>query len=281
MLDCKWPFAPTGVHERFARCGECQPCTEWRQMQWTNRMKLEAMTNPTWPIFITLTYADPQPPDSQVTLDACQRFWKRLRKKGIQSRYFLTTERGMRGTKRLHHHAIVWSPQLLSMTEKVRKQVVSSVWSHGFSDYCRQVRSAKGLGYVAKYVTKKSLGYQWSKRPMLGSLGIQEWREIVLRRHKIKPYRKGDSVPAFLHRNLLGESVKIWIPESDRMRLVKDLGVQNVPVVAPLLEGVPNGPINIEMLKGRYHGKEKIERVPGIAKYQDGNSSSTKVYEIA
>lgn len=234
-LRCERPWGTT-PDRKFFRCGSCQKCKVFRQLQWHSRLSLEAAYNSAWPLFLTLTYSDEFLPGEADAMVGPKKFWKRLRKAGHACRYFVVTERGGVNS-RLHHHAIVWLEGVEGWTSKRIWTLLSSKWKYGFvgpkNGFHRgkpiRVQKAKALRYTAKYVQKDSLRYAWSSRPMLGSLGIQRWRSLVTDMHTRKPFTDIREVPAFLRKNVLNQATSIRIPERNVIALVKELGVPYGP----------------------------------------------------
>lgn len=153
-------------------CGQCMPCRIRKRDAWSLRIQLEAMDHP-HSIFSTLTYdREHYPEDGNLNKRELQLFFKRLRKAGLQFRYFACGEYGTR-TNRAHYHAVFFGLTL------DHEEVICENWKNGFvaiSDL-----TPGRATYVAKYTTKAIVSQEslpdgrvpefalMSRRPGLGS----------------------------------------------------------------------------------------------------------------
>lgn len=248
----------------------CTPCKVWHQLQWHNRLMLEAAYNRERPLFLTLTYSPEYlPKDDDDCLQHTQKFWKRLRKK-YGCRYFCVTERGTL-SERLHHHAIAWVDGFSRLSPLEAWTRIAEAWQYGFvgpkNGYDRKgrsifVQSHKALRYTAKYVQKDCLKYTWSQRPVLGNTGCQRWRQFVLNQHAVTPFKAWTEVPQFINRNVLGRAQSMRVPERHFRRVVQEMGVPYAPEnqLLKLLAGVPSGPIRKDLLEKRLDPENPVRR---------------------
>lgn len=143
-------------------CGRCTGCRLERSRQWANRIVHETKMHDQ-SSFLTLTY-DPEhlPKDGSISVDDCQRFLKRLRKKLAprRIRFFLCGEYGEK-LGRPHYHAIIFG---YDFPDKVKLAKADGFWLYE----SRELNEIWGLGgcrigdvsfdsaaYVANYATKK------------------------------------------------------------------------------------------------------------------------------
>lgn len=98
-------LTPIYAHGRQLPCGKCGICLRKRSLYWNLRLTEEA-NNWRTTSFVTLTYDEQHyPKDGSVSIDECQRFLKRLRKQGVNFKYYLCAEYGPQ-TLRPHYHVM-------------------------------------------------------------------------------------------------------------------------------------------------------------------------------
>lgn len=148
-------------------CGQCHGCRLDKSRTWAARCMHEARMHHN-NLFLTLTYNDqhlPCGPEGRATINKrdLQLFWKRLRKSGLDVRYYAVGEYGD-NTGRPHYHAIAFGLHFPDLRFYSR--------SNGFNLYTSQtLNDLWGLGncwigdvtfescaYVARYVMKKLTG---------------------------------------------------------------------------------------------------------------------------
>lgn len=163
-------------------CGQCIGCRLDYSREWANRCAMEAKLHEhNW--FLTLTYNDehlpmkdfaeangkiyPRRDDWAGTLEKSdlQKFFKRLRKRGISVRYLACGEYGGQGA-RPHYHAILFGSEFDSDTFYNARyvnnnlywqnKVIESCWQLGYS-YIGEA-NWNTMAYVARYVVKKQRG---------------------------------------------------------------------------------------------------------------------------
>lgn len=153
-----------GVLDTFAPCRRCRSCLRYRAWQIARRAAVEyAEAAKTW--LVTLTYApaararfvasmaglDSTPDRHKAMLAIANRdltLWlKRIRKAGIEIRYFAAPELHKDGMP--HWHIIVHAG--------CGRRDLEKHWELGFSN-CRLVQDTSGIRYAAKYLAKAILG---------------------------------------------------------------------------------------------------------------------------
>lgn len=135
-LNIKKPGQLTGFMS--VPCGHCPACLENKRKDWVTRLLHEAEASE-YTYFITLTYEENI---TSVDKSDCQRFFKRLRKKGFNFRYYLVAEYGTKN-KRPHYHYLYFSNMPISVND------IEIGWSKGFV-YVGTV-TIKSIMYVTKY----------------------------------------------------------------------------------------------------------------------------------
>lgn len=141
-------------------CGTCILCQEEKARQWAVRIAHEAQQ---WDIssFITLTYAPEKiPPNGSLRYADLQKFWKRLRKRGAELRYYAVGEYGDE-TMRPHYHACVFGQGFIDNRIIIRKEPTMLWLSPELEEAWGQGQVSVGAltyetaRYTASYVTKK------------------------------------------------------------------------------------------------------------------------------
>ena len=228
----------------------------------------EASSNPNWPLFVTLTYKNETLPESdEQTRHVLRLFWQTLRNYGMVFRYFVATEKGSLSS-RLHHHAVVWANEPEAMALGIYrfwgKQVADDDNPIGKTDV-QVARSASGLGYIAKYCSKGAI-YQWSRK--LGHKAYEGWKRVVTARHEQNPYGSMAEIPCKFNANVLNEFISVRIPQNVFVKTASDLGVPYAPVkndaesiVRLRFPGVPNGPLDMDFIKGKLRATTEIQAV--------------------
>lgn len=166
----------------YVGCGKCAWCRKEKRDEWFIRFKVESQYNK-FVKFITLTYNDDNLPfflDEETgecgyyaSKDDCQKFIKRLRKRGFKFKYFLVSELGT-DSGRLHYHALLFTDDNISNDD------ISKVWNKGITD-CQNANDAQ-LKYVCKYILKGQdrtgqIKLQ-STKPAIGSAYIKKINAI-------------------------------------------------------------------------------------------------------
>lgn len=246
-----------GITEKIGRCRRCIPCRRHQRLQWTSRMMLEGYQRRSKPLFLTMTYDQKHLPENPAkSLEYTQKFIKRLRYyyPDADFRYFLATEKGKRNG-RLHHHMLLWTEQFYGQHIHETWKKLRNIWGAGRFE-CQQLRRPGGIYYVSKYIGKnitnrdtgsrytyekgmykdKGRLFTWSNRPVLGSSGIERYRELIEKSHTIEPYSEENLPLGWFYMEYYGTHQKIWIPTDNYKKIVKELGIawqnenQNLPV---------------------------------------------------
>lgn len=141
-------------------CGYCILCREEQARQTAVRIHHEAST---WieNAFLTLTYSpEEEPPHGSLDYSHLQKFWKRLRKRIGELRYYAVGEYGDR-TLRPHYHACLFGHAFIEGRIIVRESphllwespMLTQIWGHGrVTIGALNFQTAR---YTASYVTKK------------------------------------------------------------------------------------------------------------------------------
>lgn len=145
---------PYGAIPRFVPCGTCDACLKAKRREWAYRCYAEAKVSDLT-LFVTLTYAKT---DNVERYEYLQKYYKKLRKAGLNFRYFGCTEYGdMFG--RLHHHLLIFVSDFGMRTWKeVRPDFVdllSKKWPHGHVEVL--IASEATINYTVGYIEKKLL----------------------------------------------------------------------------------------------------------------------------
>lgn len=145
-------------------CGKCIGCRISHSRSWALRCVHESkdhLVNS----FLTLTYSDENlPPFNTLVLDDLQRFFKRLRAKGVKFRYFACGEYGD-STFRPHYHVLLFGYGFTHDRTVIKKSRSGDLFTS------KSLADTWGLGhvtignfsyqtaaYVSRYVLKKRLG---------------------------------------------------------------------------------------------------------------------------
>lgn len=141
-------LTPIYVRGRQLPCGKCGVCLKKRSLEWSFRLTQES-ENWNTTSFITLTYDDAYLPTSGVDKVEIQRFLKRLRKQGVQFKYYATSEYGPQGTHRPHYHILFFH----DLMPEFFYEHVEKAWNKGIvtiGDFCEA-----RIKYCANYhITK-------------------------------------------------------------------------------------------------------------------------------
>lgn len=180
------------------KCGWCEECRKEAASNWAIRM-YEELQSGLRGMFVTLTFNDEElgklreevgDDDEDIARIAVKRFRERYRKDhGKSIRHWIATERGHRGTKRIHMHGILLvnaeQEEELRETETARKKNwqrlgesgetknLRHYWKYGdvwIGDYCNN----RTVNYVMKYITKPDKERPGFKPRLLVSPGLGE-----------------------------------------------------------------------------------------------------------
>jgi len=232
--QCLKPIPHPRIIGMDMACRKCPACLKMMRVEWGNRMKLECFGKDYFPFFTTWTFSPQHYKNSEKACKAdITRFWKRLRKAGHDIRYFTVIERGEHNN-RLHGHTILWSRSLKQMPFHRATKILHDVWKNGIVDV-QQVRSAKALSYVTKYIVKslsqeKQRSYQWSQKPMLGNAGMEYWKKAMYDLYEDgRQWSIDDLPPNKMYVPILGKLDTVYIPRGQYVAFCKDMGVNFKP----------------------------------------------------
>lgn len=149
-------------------CGQCIGCRLERSRQWALRIMHEADGHEC-NSFLTLTYDDEKNGGKaplSLRLDDLQRFFKRVRKRGLRMRYYACGEYGEM-FERPHFHVCMFgqdfSEDAVPLSGGVHgsnrlwmSEELEALWGHGFASAGEL--TFESAAYVARYVTKKVTG---------------------------------------------------------------------------------------------------------------------------
>lgn len=170
-------------------CGQCLGCRIDRSREWALRCVHESRFHKQ-NSFITLTYDDEHLPiDGSLDKTHLQKFFKRLRKKLGQFRYFSCGEYGDTSS-RPHYHAIIFGVDFSEDRQQVSKnkqgnilyssETLSQAWGMGncwIGNFTYQTAA-----YTARYVMKKQIGKNGSDHPNYSRLNVNTGELIQVAR---------------------------------------------------------------------------------------------------
>lgn len=168
-------------------CGKCLGCLQDKARGWSVRCYHES-TQHARSSFLTLTYDDEHCPSHLVKADL-QRFFKRLRSRGVKFRYFACGEYGGK-FGRPHYHALIFGDdfldgrQLLGVKgEYYTNPLVDEVWGNGFVTIapCEPASVFYVAGYSLKNVGRSDCFHLASKRPYLGAGWLARYHDDIVR----------------------------------------------------------------------------------------------------
>ncbi|AXH77073.1 MAG: replication initiator protein [Microviridae sp.] len=146
-------------------CGQCIGCRIDRSRQWALRCVHEAKLHKE-NCFVTLTYDDEHLPPADTLLKTdLQYFFRKLRKSGVNFRYYACGEYGDI-SQRPHYHAIIFGHQFLKDRKRHStakngdvvyiSESLNKLWGNG---YCTIGSfNYSSAAYVARYCMKKQMG---------------------------------------------------------------------------------------------------------------------------
>lgn len=165
----------------YVPCGRCIACRINKTQEWVIRLELEKMTNEKT-AFVTLTYDDEHlPNDCSLHKKDLQKFFKRLRKYGLQFRYYAVGEYGEKEQKyydpvdeelinlgkinphgRPHYHVLFFG---VNFNDDDDFKLLQKAWFNCSPEYWEIHRSkligntdSGSIRYVCDYMQKKQYG---------------------------------------------------------------------------------------------------------------------------
>lgn len=176
-----------GWHDRpiDLPCGKCAGCLADKASGWAVRCYHESTMHKR-NSFATLTYADPAPPE----LDKAhlQRFFKRLRARGIRFRYFACGEYGSL-TGRPHYHVLFFGQDFLDGHQRAfdskyySNPLLTEAWGHGMVQLgaCEPASVYYTTGYQLKDLSRPGTFHISSKRPYIGAGWLEKYHDDIVR----------------------------------------------------------------------------------------------------
>lgn len=168
-------------------CGKCIGCLRDKANAWAVRCYHESTLHDR-NCFVTLTYREEECPQRLRQSDL-QRFFKRMRSRGVKLRYFACGEYGGR-FGRPHYHALIFgqdfregSIPLGTAGQYYTAPLLDETWGHGFVTI--GALEAGSAFYVAGY-SLKNLGDEdafhcASKRPYIGHGWLAKYHDDIVR----------------------------------------------------------------------------------------------------
>lgn len=166
-------------------CGKCTGCRATKSMEWAVRCYHES-TQHLQNSFVTLTYNDENyPKDGKINKKHLQNFFKKLRRRGYQFKYFGTGEYG-ETTKRAHYHVLFFGQSFnfdkKMLTEKLyTSETLEKIWGLGNISIGQLELSSimYTVGYTQKKVTQEDTFNLMSKRPSIGKDWIEQYKDDI------------------------------------------------------------------------------------------------------
>lgn len=167
---------PSDNRARFVAvgCGECIECKKKKSREWRIRMLEEFKENRKCS-FVTLTFSEESllkyRTEAQKELDdqfkcdiyqtdnvaakiAIRHMLERYRKThGKSIRHWFITERGHRGTRRVHIHGLIWSEFSQAGRGNSTCHDLTDLWKNGWT-YNGDYVGERTITYISKYITK-------------------------------------------------------------------------------------------------------------------------------
>lgn len=177
-------------------CGKCGFCCATKRSDWSFRLEYELRRYDD-SSFVTLTYAPGQMTCvkgvPQLMVEDLQKFYKRLRKRGLTFRYYSVGEYGSQ-TYRPHYHVIFFG--------HVPEQELNESWGKGLV-HVGQVTPAS-VAYCCKYLINSKSAFMskgrippfstMSRRPGIGATYLNrdmiEWHKSGLKGYAIRDGKK-------------------------------------------------------------------------------------------
>lgn len=138
-----------------AKCGKCIECKKEYARNWQVRLSHELRKHEGPIRFMTMTFSDEaikklnakhEWGDNDMAKKAVEKFldrWKHKYKKA--PKHWLITERGQKGSERIHIHGFIWT--------ELDAEEIEKLWKYGWVDTGLYVNE-KSIAYCVKYVYK-------------------------------------------------------------------------------------------------------------------------------
>lgn len=185
-------------------CGNCHGCKAGDKLMWGLRCYHE-FTEHLESCFLTLTYDnDNLPEDGKIDKSHLQLFFKRLRRSGLEFRYFAVGEYGEQ-TKRPHYHLLIFGQNFIGDSTYVGKteytsRTISNLWPMG-SHIIVPVSLGSIMyvcGYTQKKVADKNATFTlMSRRPGIGSTFYDKHSSEIAKRGYIQIANERFPIPKY------------------------------------------------------------------------------------
>lgn len=165
-------------------CGKCAGCVADKCSAWGVRCYHESLQHEQ-NSFVTLTYDDAHCPDS-LRVDDLQKFFKRMRRRGVKFRYFGVGEYGSL-TLRPHYHVLFFGQDFLGGAEHFGSYylnpLVDEAWGQGFVTIAPAEHDSifYTTGYALKNLDKPDVFQVCSRRPYVGRGWLQQYYDDIAR----------------------------------------------------------------------------------------------------
>lgn len=139
-------------------CSACPACLLRRSNEWARRIIHESTAHD-YTTFLTLTYNDNMLEATDETpefsRDELRKYFARLRKAGLKFRYFAISDKGAKGTERLHFHIILFGVRHDDARLRRAWQVQTNTKDLiDFGFIKSKIFEGRNAHYVASYVSK-------------------------------------------------------------------------------------------------------------------------------
>lgn len=132
------------------KCGTCIECRKEKARNWQIRLEEELKEN-RGAKFMTMTFSDEfirifDNDESENAKECVRRFFDRWKhEKGATPKHWLITEKGQKGSERIHIHGFIWTD--------LPTREIERIWSYGWVDTGSYVNESS-IAYCVKYVFK-------------------------------------------------------------------------------------------------------------------------------
>ena len=164
-----------GPFDKFTiqgQCGHCAGCNKRKQNDWLVRGYFEYLSKPHDCFFVTLDFDEQHLPSYNgvpcFDSELMHGFFEVLRQALPPFRYLYSSHLG-EAMNRPHYHVMFFFDKD-SISDIDFWSVINRLWKYGQHEDIKQLRSVrdshlKGIEYVCKYTTRRSLSYEFKKMP--------------------------------------------------------------------------------------------------------------------
>lgn len=185
------------------KCGTCIECRREKARNWQIRLEAE-LQNDRNVRFMTMTFSDEfinlfDKDEIENAKECVKRFLDRWKHKyGKAPKHWLITEKGQKGSERIHLHGFLWTDKSAEEIEKI--------WQYGWIDTGQYVNESS-IAYCVKYVFKYDEKHPGFNPKIFTSKGIGKGLIEKLKRQK---YNRLGELEATV---TLSDGSKIPMPE--------------------------------------------------------------------